>query len=114
MIFMLDEIVERTKERIELEKSIISLDDLKREISYLDINNDFPFKKALQSDDISIIAEVKKASPSKGIISEDFDYIQIAKDYEEAGASAISVLTEPYFFKGDDDYLKEIAQNVSI
>ncbi len=114
MIFMLDEIVERTKERIELEKSIISLDDLKREISYLDINNDFPFKKALQGDDISIIAEVKKASPSKGIISEDFDYIQIAKDYEEAGASAISVLTEPYFFKGDDDYLKEIAQNVSI
>ena len=114
MIFMLDERVERTKERIELEKSIISLDDLKREISYLDINNDFPFKKALQGDDISIIAEVKKASPSKGIISEDFDYIQIAKDYEEAGASAISVLTEPYFFKGDDDYLKEIAQNVSI
>ncbi len=114
MIFMLDEIVEKTKERIELEKSIISLDDLKREISCIEINDDFPFKKALQSDDISIIAEVKKASPSKGMIADDFDYVQIAKDYEEAGASAISVLTEPYFFKGDDDYLKEIAQNVSI
>ncbi|MBR5954714.1 MAG: indole-3-glycerol phosphate synthase TrpC [Methanobrevibacter sp.] len=111
---MLDEIVEKTKERIELEKSIISLDDLKREISCIEINDDFPFKKALQSDDISIIAEVKKASPSKGMIADDFDYVQIAKDYEEAGASAISVLTEPYFFKGDDDYLKEIAQNVSI
>jgi indole-3-glycerol phosphate synthase len=111
---MLDEIVERTKERIELEKSIIPLDDLKREISCMEINEEFPFKKALQSDDISIIAEVKKASPSKGLISEDFDYVQIAKEYEEAGASAISVLTEPYFFKGDDDYLKEIAQNVSI
>ena len=114
MIFMLDEIVEKTKERIELEKSIISLDDLKREISCIEINDDFPFKKALQSDDISIIAEVKKASPSKGMIADDFDYVQIAKDYEEAGASAISVLTEPYFFKGDDDYLKEIAKNVSI
>ena len=111
---MLDEIVERTKERIELEKSIIPLDDLKREISYLKIDDEFPFKKALQSDDISIIAEVKKASPSKGLISEDFDYLQIARDYEDAGASAISVLTEPYFFKGDDDYLKEIAQNVNI
>ena len=111
---MLDEIVEKTKERIELEKSIISLDDLKREISCIEINDDFPFKKALQSDDISIIAEVKKASPSKGMIADDFDYVQIAKDYEEAGASAISVLTEPYFFKGDDDYLKEIAKNVSI
>ena len=111
---MLDEIVEKTKERIEFEKSVISLDDLKREISYMDVSDDFPFKKALESDDISIIAEVKKASPSKGIIAEDFDYIQIAKDYEAAGASAISVLTEPYFFKGDDDYLKKIAENVSI
>ena len=109
---MLDEIVERTKERIDMEKSIIPLDDLKREISYLKIDDEFPFKKALQGDDISIIAEVKKASPSKGMICEDFDYLQIAKDYEKAGASAISVLTEPYFFKGDDDYLKEIARNV--
>ena len=111
---MLDEIVERTKERIELEKSIIPLDDLKREVSYLKIDDEFPFKKALQGDDISIIAEVKRASPSKGLISEDFDYLQIARDYEDAGASALSVLTEPYFFKGDDDYLKEIAQNVNI
>ena len=111
---MLDEIVERTKERIELEKSIIPLDDLKREISYLEVNDEFPFKKALMGEGVSIIAEVKKASPSKGLISEDFDYLQIAKEYEEAGASAISVLTEPYFFKGDDDYLKEIAENVSL
>ena len=111
---MLDEIVEKTKERIELEKSIITLDDLKKQVSYLEISDEFPFKKALKEDGISIIAEVKKASPSKGLISEDFDYLQIAKDYEDAGASAISVLTEPYFFKGDDDYLKEIAENVSI
>ena len=114
MIIMLDEIVERTKERVELEKSILSLDDLKKQVSYLEIDDEFPFKKALKEDGISIIAEVKKASPSKGLICEDFDYVQIAKDYEDAGASAISVLTEPYFFKGDDDYLKEIVQNVSI
>ncbi|MBE6496484.1 MAG: indole-3-glycerol phosphate synthase TrpC [Methanobrevibacter thaueri] len=111
---MLDEIVEKTKERVETAKGIISLDDLKNEVSLMEITDDFPFKKALGGDDISIIAEVKKASPSKGLIAEDFDYLQIAKDYEDAGASAISVLTEPYFFMGSDDYLKEIADNVSI
>ena len=114
MIIMLDEIVEKTKERVETAKGIISLDDLKNEVSLMEITDDFPFKKALSGEDISIIAEVKKASPSKGLIAEDFDYLKIAKDYEEAGASAISVLTEPYFFMGSDDYLKEIAENVSI
>lgn len=111
---MLDEIVEKTKERVEMEKSIISLDDLKNEVSLMEINDDFPFKKALSGDDIAIIAEVKKASPSKGLIAEDFDYLEIAKEYEQAGASAISVLTEPYFFMGSDDYLKEIAEAISI
>ena len=114
MIIMLDEIVEKTKERVEIAKGIISLDDLKNEVSLMEITDDFPFKKALSGDDIAIIAEVKKASPSKGLIAEDFDHLKIAKDYEEAGASAISVLTEPYFFMGSDDYLKEIAENVSI
>ena len=111
---MLDEIVEKTKERVEKAKEIIPLDELKREVSQLEISEDFPFKEALSGDDISIIAEVKKASPSKGLIAEDFDYLKIAKEYEEAGASAISVLTEPYFFMGDDDYLKEIAEAVDI
>ena len=111
---MLDKIVEKTKKRIEAEKTIKPLEELKKEVSNLEINNEFPFKKALQSDDISIIGEVKKASPSKGLICRDFDYIQIAKDYQEAGISAISVLTEPYFFEGSDEYLKEIAGNVSI
>lgn len=111
---MLDEIVEKTKERVELAKGIISLDDLKNEVSLMEINEEFPFKKALSGEDISIIAEVKKASPSKGLIAEDFDYLAIAKDYEAAGASAISVLTEPYFFMGSDEYLSEIAKNVNI
>ena len=111
---MLDEIVEKTRQRIDVEKGIISLDDLKNEVSLMKITDEFPFKKALSEDNISIIAEVKKASPSKGLISEDFDYLGIAKEYESAGASAISVLTEPYFFMGSDDYLKEIAENVGI
>ncbi len=113
-MIMLDEIVEKTKQRVEKAKEIIPLDELKDEVSKLEINDDFPFKKALSGEDIAIIAEVKKASPSKGLIAEDFDYLKIAKEYEEAGASAISVLTEPYFFQGDDDYLKEIAEAVDI
>ncbi len=114
MIKMLEEIVEKTKERLIESKKSKSLDQLKEEVQKLEITQDFPFKKALSEDEISIIAEVKRASPSKGLIAEDFDYLTIAKEYEEAGASAISVLTEPYFFKGSNDYLKEISQCVSI
>ena len=114
MIKMLDEIVEKTKERLIESKKNKSLDELKEEVQKLEITQDFPFKKALSGDEISIIAEVKRASPSKGLIAEDFDYLSIAKEYEEAGASAISVLTEPYFFKGSNDYLKEISQCVNI
>ncbi|WP_407421379.1 indole-3-glycerol phosphate synthase TrpC [Methanobrevibacter sp.] len=111
---MLDEIVAKTEERLKDAMENKSLEELKQDVSMLEINQDFPFKEALKDPQIAIIAEVKKASPSKGLIAEDFDYIEIAKEYEEAGASAISVLTEPYFFQGSDDYLKEIAQNVSI
>ena len=114
MINMLDKIVEKTRERLIESKNNKSLDELKQEVLNLEINKDFPFKNALDEDGISIIAEVKKASPSKGLIAEDFDYVQIAKDYEDAGASAISVLTEPYFFQGSDDFLKEISENVSV
>ena len=80
----------------------------------MNITDEFPFEKALAKDGISYICEVKKASPSKGIIAEDFPYVQIAKDYENAGASAISVLTEPQWFKGENKYLQEISQNVKI
>ena len=111
---MLDEIVEKTKERIEQAKETVPLEELKKEVESLEISDEFPFKKALSEDGISIIAEVKRASPSKGLIAEDFDHVAIAKEYEAAGASAISVLTEPYFFKGSNEYLEEIAQNVSI
>jgi len=114
LIIMLDEIVEKTKERLAESKKNKSLEELKAEVQQMETAMDFPFKKALSGDKISIIAEVKRASPSKGLIAEDFDYVAIAKEYEDAGASAISVLTEPYFFKGSNDYLKEISENVSI
>ena len=105
---MLDEIVAKTKERLVEVKQNKSLDQLIGEVSKLEINEDFPFKEALKGPEIAIIAEVKKASPSKGLISRDFDYIEIAREYEEAGASAISVLT------GSNDFLMEISENVSI
>ena len=74
----------------------------------------FPFEAALRQQDFNFICEVKKASPSKGIIAEHFPYLDIAKEYEVAGAAAISVLTEPDFFKGDKKYLQEIANTVKI
>lgn len=75
---------------------------------------EFPFERAIAKDGISFICEVKKASPSKGIIAENFPYLEIARDYERAGADCISVLTEPDYFKGDDEYLKSISREVSI
>lgn len=74
----------------------------------------FAFERALTSPEISFICEVKKASPSKGLIAPDFPYVRIAKEYEEAKASAISVLTEPEYFLGSNDYLTEISRNVTV
>jgi indole-3-glycerol phosphate synthase len=74
----------------------------------------FPFFTALSGDEISFICEVKKASPSRGVIAENFPYLEIAKEYEAAGAAAVSVLTEPDFFKGCNEYLSEIAAAVGI
>lgn len=75
-------------------------------------DTEFPFRKALAKYGLSFICEVKKGSPSKGIISEKFPYLEIARKYEEMGADAISVLTEPEYFKGDNKYLSEIHQTV--
>lgn len=111
---ILTEIAAKTKERIEAQKKIKSLEEIMAEAKKMDANTGFPFEKALKSDGLSFICEVKKASPSKGVIAEDFPFLEIAKEYEKAGASAISCLTEPFYFKGSNDYLKEIAANVSI
>ena len=74
----------------------------------------FALETALRKPGLSFICECKKASPSKGLIAEDFPYLQIAREYEAAGADAISVLTEPKWFLGSDEYLREIAGTVSI
>lgn len=111
---ILDEIAERTRQRIAEEKSAVPLTEMKKRALAMDANTGFPFKKALGGDDISFICEVKRASPSKGMIAEDFPYLEIAKDYEHAGASAISCLTEPFWFKGKDEYLTEISHAVNI
>ncbi|MEE0869370.1 MAG: indole-3-glycerol phosphate synthase TrpC, partial [Ruminococcus sp.] len=87
---------------------------VKKQALSLNCDTKFPFEQALKKDGMSFICEVKKASPSKGIIAEDFPYVEIAKDYEKSGASAISVLTEPQWFKGENAYLEEISKNVSI
>ncbi len=120
---ILDEIAEKTRERVKERKQIVSLDEIRGQA--LDIvaketengnkpYTSFPFEEALKAEGISFICEVKKASPSKGLIAPDFSYVDIAKEYEAAGAAAISVLTEPYYFLGNNDYLKEITENVSI
>ena len=111
---ILQTIANKTKERIEKQKALHPLEELKQACAKLPIKQDFPFEQALRKEGLSYICECKKASPSKGLIDEDFNYLHIAKEYEEVGARAISVLTEPEFFLGSDQYLQEIAQEVKI
>ncbi len=112
---ILDDIVAKTRIRVEKDKENISEQEMiaaaKQTVSKLPA---FAFEHALHSGDISFICEVKKASPSKGLIAPDFPYVQIAKDYEKSGASCISVLTEPDFFQGSNQYLTEIKEAVHI
>lgn len=111
---ILDKIVEATKIRVAQEKQVESPEAVKAAALALPSDTGFPFEAAFRQQDFNFICEVKKASPSKGIIAEHFPYLDIAKEYEVAGAAAISVLTEPDFFKGDKKYLQEIASTVKI
>ena len=111
---ILDTIVEATKVRVAQEKKVETPEAVKAAALALPSDTGFPFEAALRQQDFNFICEVKKASPSKGIIAEHFPYLDIAKEYEVAGAAAISVLTEPDFFKGDKKYLQEIASTVKI
>lgn len=111
---ILDRIVEATKIRVAQEKQVETPEAVKAAALALPSDTGFPFEAALRQQDFNFICEVKKASPSKGIIAEHFPYLDIAKEYEVAGAAAISVLTEPDFFKGDKKYLQEIARTVKI
>lgn len=111
---ILDQLADHARERVALAKEKVSFDEVKaRALEIAD--QSFSFEKALAANpDIAFICECKKASPSKGLIAPDFPYLQIAKDYETAGADCISVLTEPKWFLGSDQYLKEITSEVKI
>lgn len=104
---ILDEIVMHKKKEVEEKKRIKPVEELVGEIKGVYSGN---FKKALQKEGISIIGEIKKASPSKGIIKEDFNVVKIAKVYEKLDIDSISVLTDKEFFKGDDNYIREVKE----
>jgi indole-3-glycerol phosphate synthase len=110
---ILDEIAQYAVLRVNRAKESKPLSEVKQRALALP-KKDFSFEKALSAPGISFICECKKASPSKGVIAEDFPYLEIAKEYEKAGADCISVLTEPKWFLGKDEYLQEIAEEVSI
>lgn len=110
---ILDQLAAHARARTEQAKQSIPLAQLKRQALSFTKGN-FAFEQALKTPDISFICECKKASPSKGLIAPDFPYLQIANDYEAAGADCVSVLTEPKWFLGSDKYLSEIAESVSI
>ena len=111
---VLDALAAHARERVEEKKRKLPLAELKRQLRDREALSSFSFEAALREQGLSVIAEVKKASPSKGVIAEHFPYLEIAKAYEAAGASCISVLTEPKWFLGDDRYLREIAASVSL
>lgn len=114
MSTILDTIAAHNRELVAAKKIKKPLEALKAEALSMNLDTGFPFRKALAVSGVSYICEVKKASPSKGLIAPDFPYLDIAKEYEAAGASAISCLTEPKWFLGRDEYVKEISAAVSI
>jgi len=111
---ILQKIAEDTKTRIAAQKKMVPLEQLIDNLQVIETTKDFAFEKALRTKEVAFICEIKRASPSKGIITEQFDYLAIANEYELAGAAAISVLTEPYYFKGSDRYLEEVAKTVKL
>lgn len=114
---ILDDLAAATRARVERKKAQIPLETVKEQALNLAAKEGtftFPFEKAVAKEGISFICEVKKASPSKGIIAGDFPYLEIAREYEKAGADCISVLTETDYFKGEDRFLREINDAVQI
>lgn len=110
---ILDQLAAHARERVAAARALRPLADLKREALALP-RGDFSFEKALSGPELAFICECKKASPSKGLIAPRFPYLDIAKDYEAAGADAVSVLTEPKWFLGSDEYLRQIAAAISL
>lgn len=110
---ILEQLADHARQRTELAKRVLPPEEIRYQALSLP-KGDFPFQQALKKPGVSFICECKKASPSKGLIAPNFPYLEIAKEYEAAGADCISVLTEPKWFLGNDEYLKEIAEAVSI
>ncbi len=112
---ILDELAAHARERVKEAKEKIPFAELETQAARLaDGSDQFPFEAALQKPELSFICEVKRASPSKGLIAPNFPYLEIARQYEAAGADAISVLTEPKYFLGSGEYLREIAASAAL
>ncbi len=111
---ILEQIAAYARERVAEAKAKLPQEEIEKKAFAMNCETGFPFEKALREGDVSFICECKKASPSKGVIAEEFPYLDIAAEYENAGASAISVLTEPKWFMGSDEILRRIAENVNI
>jgi len=111
---ILEKIAISTAERVKSAKEKLPLTQLKEAVMKMRCDTGFPFEKQLSRPDMNFICEIKRASPSKGLLVSDFPYLDIAGEYEKAGAAAISVLTEPDFFLGNDRYLREISSEVSL
>lgn len=111
---ILDKLEAAAKVRVERAKKQVSCEQIKKAALQADCSNRFLFEKRLKSKGLSFICEVKRASPSKGLIAAEFPYLDIAREYQQIGAAAVSVLTEPEYFKGADRYLKEIAGEIQI
>ena len=110
---ILEQLAAHAKERVALAEQACPLEIIRQKASRME-KGDGSFEKALKRPGLSFICECKKASPSRGVIAENFPYLQIAREYQEAGADAVSVLTEPKWFLGSDRYLREIAETVSL
>ena len=110
---ILDEIVAKTKSKLEEKKQGLSLEELRSKIDFENLK-ETNFKKSLQNKAEAIIAEIKKASPSAGIISDNFDPVSKSKEYESFGASALSILTEEDYFLGNIQYLKDVKATTSL
>lgn len=110
---ILEQLADHARQRTEQAKRVLPPEEIRHQALSLP-KGDFPFQQALKKPGVSFICECKKASPSKGLIAPNFPYLEIAKEYEAAGADCISVLTEPKWFLGNDEYLKKIAEAVLI
>ncbi|KRM96201.1 indole-3-glycerol phosphate synthase [Liquorilactobacillus aquaticus DSM 21051] len=111
---ILDELVKSTQKNMQERQKALKLDTLRKKVTTIPITKNFSFEKKLADDNLSIIAEIKKASPSKGVLVNNFPYLQIAEEYAAADVTAISVLTEKDHFQGNIKILQEVAASTSI